>query len=63
MAKLTGLLHQIASLKEQLSVCNQAYINLNKKYRMLSKKYSYEETRELIKKVDKARNINKKLIL
>ncbi len=63
MAKLTGLMHQITSLREQLSICNQAYINLNKKYMDLYQKYSYEESMEKVKEIDKDRNVNKKLIL
>ena len=63
MAKLKNLYDKISSLREQLSVCNQAYIILLNKHRKLRIKYSYEETMEEVKRIDKDRNVNKKLIL
>ncbi len=63
MAKLTRLMHQITALKEQLFICNQAYIQVVKKYRQLQIKYSYEETMEQVKKVGEGRVKEGKIIL
>ena len=55
MAKLAKLMNKIAGLKKQLAICDQAYINLLKRYNKLYQKYSYEEIMERVKKVEKLR--------
>ncbi len=63
MAKLAGLMNEVASLKEQLAICNRAYMDILEKYQALYQKYSYEETMERVKIINEERNINRKLIL
>jgi len=63
MAKLKNLYDKISGLEEQLVICNQAYINLLEKYNKLYQKYSYEETMERIKEIDKVRKLEGKDIL
>jgi len=63
MAKLKNLYDKISGLEEQLTICNQAYINLLEKYNKLYTKYSYEETMERIKEIDKKRRLEGKDIL
>ena len=52
-------MNQVAGLKEQLSICNQAYEDLLKKYNKLYQKYSYEETIDKIKKWEKIKKGSK----
>lgn len=55
MAKLDQFIKKISVLKEQLSVCSQAYMDLLDKYNKLYQKYSYEETMERVKQVNEQR--------
>lgn len=63
MAKLAKLMNEITSLKKQLSICNQAYMNLLEKYNKLYQKYSYQETMERVKEISEKRNLQGKIIL
>jgi len=61
MAKLAKLMNQVAGLKEQLSICNQAYEKLLKRYNKLYQKYSYEETIEKVKEINEQRKDRKNI--
>ena len=63
MAKLKGLFDKIASLEEQLAICNRAYMDMLEKYQELYQKYSYQETMERVKIINEERNINRKNII
>ena len=56
-------MNENAGLKEQLAICNQAYMDLLEKYNKLYQKYSYQETMERVKEINKVRNLQGKLIL
>jgi len=62
MAKLAKLLKENASLKEQLAICNQAYMDLLEKYNKLYQKYSYQETMDRVKEIENVRKKRKNLI-
>jgi len=63
MAKLKNLFEKINALKEQLRICNKAYLNLLDKYNKLYQKYSYEESIEKVKEINEVRRIEGKIIL
>ena len=62
MAKLTRLLNKNIKLREQNKACREAYGELLIKYRKLYTKYSYEETREHVKEIDKDIKIDGKIL-
>jgi len=63
MAKLAGLMNQVAGLKEQLSICNNAYMDILEKYNELYQKYSYQETMDRVKEISEKRQLEGKLLL
>ena len=63
MAKLAGLMNKVAGLKEQLAICNNAYMDILKKYNKLYQKYSYQETIEKVKEISEKRQLEGKLLL
>ena len=56
-------MNEIASLKQQLAICNRAYMDILEKYNELYQKYSYEETMERVEIINKERRLEGKLIL
>ena len=62
MAKLAGLMNEVAGLKKQLAICNQAYMDILEKYQKLYQKYSYEETMERVKILNEQRRDRKNII-
>ena len=62
MAKLAKLMNEVAGLKQQLAICNQAYMDVLERYNKLYQKYSYQETMERVKQVNKQRKDRKLLI-
>lgn len=63
MAKLAKLMNENIQLKKDIQTCTEAYRELLQKHRKHMIKYSYEDTMEEVKRIDKDRNINKKLLL
>lgn len=63
MAKIAGLLKKIKDLETRLEACTEAYTELLDKYRKLYCKHSYEETMEVVKKIEEFRRKEGKIIL
>ena len=62
MAKLARLFKKIEELKRQLNACSNAYLDILEKYNKLYQKYSYEETMERVKEIEKIRKIEGKIV-
>ena len=56
-------MNEVADLKKQLAICGKAYMDILEKYNELYQKYSYQETMERVKIINKERRIEGKLIL